>query len=32
MGLALAIVEVVELWSQEHILGRSGKVGVFNML
>jgi hypothetical protein len=28
MGLALAIVEVVELWSQEHILGRSGEVGV----
>jgi hypothetical protein len=38
MGLALAIVEVVELWSQEHILGMSGEVGVlkgvevFNML
>jgi hypothetical protein len=28
MGLALAIVEAVELWSQEHILVRSGKVGV----
>jgi hypothetical protein len=28
MGLALAIVEVVELWSQERILGKSKKVGV----